>query len=260
MSLLMRLALELDPTFQVTESIFVEEDEDEADAYLPPVAVDAPAQAPEPATSASPPIEAPAASSSSAVPAEVEEVLSPLGAPLHIQKRHPPDQMIGSLHERVTRSRYPDPSLFAHSAFVASFEPSDISHALSDSSWVNAMHEELENFERNKVWNLVEPPSGHNVIGTRWVFKNKQNEDGSVVRNKARLVAQGFSQVEGLDFDETFAPVARLEAIRILLAFAASKGFRLYQMDVKSAFLNGYKSSNRTNVSSKSNPSTWLKP
>jgi hypothetical protein len=78
-----------------------------------------------------------------------------------------------------------------------------------------------------------------NVIGTKWVFKNKQGEDGEVVRNKARLVAQWYSQVEGLDFGETFAPVARLEAIKILLAFAASKGFKLYQMDVKSAFLNG---------------------
>jgi hypothetical protein len=78
-----------------------------------------------------------------------------------------------------------------------------------------------------------------NVIGTKWVLKNKQGEDGEILRNKARLVAQGFSQVEGLDFGETFAPVARFEAIRILLAFAASKGFKLYQMDRKSAFLNG---------------------
>jgi hypothetical protein len=101
------------------------------------------------------------------------------------------------------------------------------------------MHEELENFERNKVWILVDPPRDVNVIGTKWVFKNKQGEDDEVVRNKAHLVAQGYSQVEGLDFGETFAPVTRLEAIRILLAFAASKGFKLYQMDMKSAFLNG---------------------
>jgi hypothetical protein len=99
------------------------------------------------------------------------------------------------------------------------------------------MHEELENFERNQVWTLVIPPRDVNIIGTKWVFKNKQGEDGEVVRNKARLVAQGYSQVEGLDFRETFALVARLEAIRILLAFAVSKGFKLYQMDVKSAFL-----------------------
>jgi hypothetical protein len=101
------------------------------------------------------------------------------------------------------------------------------------------MHEELVNFERNQVWTLIDPPRDVNVIGTKWGFKNKQGEDGEVVRNKAHLVAQGYSQVEGLDFGETFAPVARLEAIRILLAFAASKGFNLYQMDVKSAFLNG---------------------
>jgi hypothetical protein len=79
-----------------------------------------------------------------------------------------------------------------------------------------------------------------NVIGTKWIFKNKHGEDGEVVRNKARLVAQGYSQVEGLDFGETFTPVARLEAIKILLAFATSKGFKLYQMDVKSGFLNGF--------------------
>jgi hypothetical protein len=78
-----------------------------------------------------------------------------------------------------------------------------------------------------------------NVIGTKWVFKNKQEKNGEVVRNKAHLVAQGFSQVEGLDFGKTLAPIARLEAIRILLSFAASKGFKLYQMDVKSDFLNG---------------------
>jgi hypothetical protein len=84
-------------------------------------------------------------------------------------------------------------------------------------SWVNALHEELENFERNQVWTLVEPPHDVNVIGTKWVFKNKQGEDGEVMRNKALLVAQGFSQVEGLDFRETFAHAAHLEAIRILL-------------------------------------------
>jgi hypothetical protein len=100
------------------------------------------------------------------------------------------------------------------------------------------MHEELGNFERNQVWTLVEPPLNVNVIGTKWVLKNKQGEDGEVVRNKARLVTQGFSQVEGLDFGEIFAPVTYLEAIRILLAFVASKGFKLYQIDVKSAFLN----------------------
>jgi hypothetical protein len=101
------------------------------------------------------------------------------------------------------------------------------------------MYEELENFERNQVWTLIESPRDVNVIETKWVFKNKQGEDGEVVRNKAHLVAQGFSQVEGLVFGKTFAPVTHLDAIRILLAFAASKGFKLYQIDVKSALLNG---------------------
>ncbi|WVZ52837.1 LOW QUALITY PROTEIN: hypothetical protein U9M48_003856 [Paspalum notatum var. saurae] len=99
------------------------------------------------------------------------------------------------------------------------------------------MHEELENFERNHVRDLVEPPPNRRPIGTKWVFKNKRGEDGMVVRNKARLVAHGF--VEGIDYEETFAPVAHLETIRILLAFAASKGFKLQQMDVKYAFPNG---------------------
>jgi hypothetical protein len=139
----------------------------------------------------------------------------------------------------IRSSRSAHLSCFSNTLFVALFEPRDVGHAFSDSSWVNVMHEELENFERTQVWTLVDPPRDVNVIGTKWVFKNKQREDGEVLRNRAHLVAQGFSQVEGLDFGETFAPVAWLEAIRILLAFAASKGFKLYQMDVKSAFLNG---------------------
>jgi hypothetical protein len=90
------------------------------------------------------------------------------------------------------------------------------------------------------VWELVEPPPNCKPIGTKWVWKNKEGENGEVVRNKLRLVAQGYSQKEGIDYEETFAPVARLEAIRILLDFSVAKGFRLYQMEVKSAFLNGF--------------------
>jgi hypothetical protein len=101
------------------------------------------------------------------------------------------------------------------------------------------MHEELENFERNQVWELVDPPPGYKTIGTKWVWKNKEGEKGEVVRNKSRFVAQGYSQKEGIDYEETFAPIARLQAIRILLAFSMAKRFKLYDMDVKSAFLNG---------------------
>jgi hypothetical protein len=113
-----------------------------------------------------------------------------------------------------------------------------IEEALQDLDWVLAMQEELNNFKRNEVWNLVPCPK-QNVVGTNWVFRNKQDEHGVVTRNKARLVAKGYAQVAGLDFEETFAPVARLESIWILLAYAAHHSFKLFQMDVKSAFLNG---------------------
>ncbi|KAK6136269.1 hypothetical protein DH2020_030000 [Rehmannia glutinosa] len=102
------------------------------------------------------------------------------------------------------------------------------------------MHEELNQFVRNDVWDLVPRPNNVNVIGTKWIFKNKSDEHGNIVRNKARLVAQGYTQVEGVDYDETFAPVARLESIRLLLCIACFLDFKLYQMDVKSAFLNGF--------------------
>jgi hypothetical protein len=98
----------------------------------------------------------------------------------------------------------------------------------------------LENFERNQVWELVEPPPNCKPIRTNLVWKNNEGENGEVVRKKLRLVAQGYCQKEGIGYEETFVPVACLEAIRILLAFFVAKGFKLCQTDVKSAFLNGY--------------------
>jgi hypothetical protein len=103
---------------------------------------------------------------------------------------------------------------------------------------VLSMQEELNHFKRNEVWSLVPRPK-QNVVGTKWVFRNKQDEHGVVTINKARLVAKGYAQVAGLDFEETFAPVARLESIRILLAYATHHSFSLFQMDMKSALLNG---------------------
>ncbi|GJR55657.1 putative ribonuclease H-like domain-containing protein [Tanacetum coccineum] len=115
-----------------------------------------------------------------------------------------------------------------------------ISEALEDESWVDAMQEELLQFKIQKVWILVDLPYGKKAIGTKWVYRNKKDERGVLwVRNKARLVAQGHRQEEGIDYDEVFAPVARIEAIRIFLAFASYMGFIVYQMDVKSAFLYG---------------------
>ena len=101
------------------------------------------------------------------------------------------------------------------------------------------MHEELHQFVQNDVWELVPRPNGVNLIRTRWIFKNKSDEHVTVTINKCRLVAQGYTQVELVDFDETFAPVPRLESIKILLAIASHLNFKLYQMNVKSAFLNG---------------------
>ncbi|GJW05386.1 putative ribonuclease H-like domain-containing protein [Tanacetum coccineum] len=123
--------------------------------------------------------------------------------------------------------------------FLSQEEPKRISQALRDPAWVEAMQEELLQFKLQKVWILVDLPKGHRAIGTKWVYRNKKDERGIVIRNKARLVAQGHTQEEGIDYDEVFAPVARIEAIRIFLAYASYMGFMVYQMDVKSAFLYG---------------------
>ncbi|GJX48617.1 copia protein [Tanacetum coccineum] len=108
------------------------------------------------------------------------------------------------------------------------------------SNEIVAMQEELNQFIANDIWELVPQPRNMTIIGTLWVFGNKLDENGIVSRNKARLVAQGYNQQEGIDYDETYAPVARLESIRILLAYACALDFKLFQMDVKSAFLNGF--------------------
>src|SRR4051812_9990049 len=142
----------------------------------------------------------------------------------------------------LTRSKASHLSNFCgHFAFVSITEPTKVDEAFLEPEWIQAMQEELHQFKLNNVWELVNRPDPrkHNIIGTKWIYRNKQDENGVVVRNKARLVAQGHTQVEGIDFDETFAPVARLEAIRILLAYANHHDIILYQMDVKSAFLNG---------------------
>ncbi|GJX80771.1 putative ribonuclease H-like domain-containing protein [Tanacetum coccineum] len=118
-------------------------------------------------------------------------------------------------------------------------EPTKITQALNDESWVEAMQEELLQFKIQKVWTLVDLPYVKKAIGTKWVYRNKKYERGIVVTNKARLVVQGYKQEEGIDYDEAFAPVARIKAIRLLLAYASFMNFLVYQMDVKSVFLYG---------------------
>ncbi|XP_075489616.1 uncharacterized protein LOC142528449 [Primulina tabacum] len=174
--------------------------------------------------------------------------------PSKIQKNHPSSQIIGEAFGGMQTRRKEKVdyrkmmglvcmtsvySQVSHSCFVSLIEPKNINEALKDEFWVDAMHDELEQFVRNDVWDLVPRPDNVNVIGTKWIFKNKTDESGIVVRNKARLVAQGYTQIEGIDFDETFAPVARIESVRLLLAIACHMDIKLYQMDVKSAFLNG---------------------
>ncbi|KAM1461179.1 hypothetical protein ACFX11_045561 [Malus domestica] len=118
-------------------------------------------------------------------------------------------------------------------------EPENYEDAILDESWENAMKSELEMIEKNNTWELVDRPFDKPIIGVKWVYKTKLNLDGSVQKNKARLVAKGYSQKPGIDYNETFAPVARLDTIRTLIALAAQKEWNLYQLDVKSAFLNG---------------------
>ncbi|GKA86496.1 retrovirus-related pol polyprotein from transposon TNT 1-94 [Tanacetum coccineum] len=117
-------------------------------------------------------------------------------------------------------------------------EPKNVNEALGDESWIVAMQEELNQCIANNVWELVPQPKNMTIIGTKWVFRNKLDDNDIVSRNKARLVAQGYNQQEGIDYDETYAPVARLESIRSLLAYACAFDFKIFQMDVKSAFLN----------------------
>nr|GFA19350.1 putative ribonuclease H-like domain-containing protein [Tanacetum cinerariifolium] len=113
------------------------------------------------------------------------------------------------------------------------------SHSSWVFSWIEAMQEELIQFKMQKVWILVDLPYRKRAIGTKWVYRNKNDERGIVIINKARLVAQGHTQKEGIDYEEVFAPVARIEAIRLFLVYASFMGFPVYQMDVKSAFLYG---------------------
>nr|GFC36504.1 putative ribonuclease H-like domain-containing protein [Tanacetum cinerariifolium] len=175
-----------------------------------------------------------------------------------IHKDHPKSQIIGHVDTPVqTRTKFKE---MEEQSFIASIhhltnldllqfcpflcfisqeEPKKIFDALKDPSWVEAMQEELLEFKIQNVWSLVDFPKRVRPIGTKWVLKNKKDERGTVIRNKARLVAQGHTHEEGIDYEGVFAPVARIKAIRLFLAYASIMGFTLYQMDVKSAFLYG---------------------
>ncbi|GKB79035.1 retrovirus-related pol polyprotein from transposon TNT 1-94 [Tanacetum coccineum] len=156
-------------------------------------------------------------------------------------KDHPLQNIIGDPSRPVsTRLQLHEQALFCYyDAFLTLVEPKTYKDALTQSCWIEAMQEELHEFERLKVWELVPRPDKVMVITLKWIYKVKLDELGGILKNKARLVARGYRQEEGIDFEESFAPVARLEAVRIFLAFAAHMNMIVYQMDVKTTFLNG---------------------
>ncbi|GKC98283.1 putative ribonuclease H-like domain-containing protein [Tanacetum coccineum] len=153
----------------------------------------------------------------------------------------PLENIIGKLARPVsTRLQLHEQALFCYyDAFLTAVEPKTYKDALTQSCWIEAMQEELNEFERLEVWELVPRPDKVMVITLKWIYKVKLDELGGILKNKARLVARGYRQEEGIDFEESFAPVARLEAVRIFLAFAAHMNMVVYQMNVKTAFLNG---------------------
>ncbi|GJX14711.1 putative ribonuclease H-like domain-containing protein [Tanacetum coccineum] len=122
---------------------------------------------------------------------------------------------------------------------VSRTEPKNIKEAMADSAWIKAMQEEIHQFKRLDVWELVDRPLCKNVINMKWLWKNKRDEENTIIRNKARLVAKGYGQQEVIDFEESFAPVARLEVVQLFVVYAVHKSFLVYQMDIKTAFLNG---------------------
>ncbi|GKB96404.1 retrovirus-related pol polyprotein from transposon TNT 1-94, partial [Tanacetum coccineum] len=156
-------------------------------------------------------------------------------------KDHPLENIIGELARPVsTRLQLHEQDFFCYyDAFLTAVEPKTYKDALTQSCWIEAMQEELNEFKRLEVWELVPRPDKVMVIALKWIYKVKLDELGEILKNKAWLVARGYRQEKGINFEESFAPVARLEAIRIFLAFAAHMNLVVYQMDVKTAFLNG---------------------
>nr|GEY58328.1 retrovirus-related Pol polyprotein from transposon TNT 1-94 [Tanacetum cinerariifolium] len=157
---------------------------------------------------------------------EIEEIVN-----IKESRNHPLENVIGNINQRTLRSQAQNQSNFF--CFISTTEPKNVKKALGDESWIVAMQEELNQFIGNDVWELVPQPRNMTIIGTKWVFRNNLDENGVVSRNKARLVAQGYNQLEGINYHETYAPVARLESIRILLAYDCALDFKLFQMDVK---------------------------
>ncbi|GJS70323.1 putative ribonuclease H-like domain-containing protein [Tanacetum coccineum] len=169
----------------------------------------------------------------------IDIVIGDVQSTVQTRRMLKPTSEQGFLSDVYDQKTYDTLNTCLYASFLSQIEPTSIAKALSDSSWVEAVQEELLQFKLQQVWILVDLPNGKKDIGTKWVFRNKKDERGIVIRNKARLVAQGHRQEKGIDYEEVFAPVARIEAIRLFLAYASFIGFLVYQMDAKSAFLYG---------------------
>nr|GEW77351.1 integrase, catalytic region, zinc finger, CCHC-type, peptidase aspartic, catalytic [Tanacetum cinerariifolium] len=156
-------------------------------------------------------------------------------------KDHPLTQVHGNPSKPVQTRRQlaTDLKICMFALTVSVVEPKTIKEAMADSTWIEAMQEEIHQLDRLQVWELIGKPFGKNVIKLKWLWKNKKDGDQTVIRNKARLVANSYAQEEGIDFKESFAPISHLEAVRIFIACIAHKSFLIYQMDVKTTFLNG---------------------
>nr|GEU50539.1 hypothetical protein [Tanacetum cinerariifolium] len=156
-------------------------------------------------------------------------------------KDHPLEQVYENPSKPVQTRRQlaTDPEMCIFALIVSTAEPKNIKEAMANSAWIEAMQEELHQFDRLQVWELVDKQFGKTVIRLKWLWKNKKDEDQTIIRNKARLVAKGYAQEEGIDFEKSFAPVTCLEAVRIFIAYDAHKSYPIYQMDVKTTFLNG---------------------
>nr|GEU66372.1 retrovirus-related Pol polyprotein from transposon TNT 1-94 [Tanacetum cinerariifolium] len=141
--------------------------------------------------------------------------------------------------ETESSSHNIDSEMCMYALTVSTAKPKNIKEAMADSAWIEAMQEELHQFDRLQVWELVDKPFGKSIIRLKWLWKNKKDEDQTLIRNKARRVAKWYAQEEGIDFEESFAPVVRLEAVWIFIAYTPHKSFLTFQMDVKTAFLNG---------------------
>nr|GEZ47212.1 Gag-Pol polyprotein [Tanacetum cinerariifolium] len=158
------------------------------------------------------------------------------------EKDHPLEQVIRNPSQsvRTRRQLESDGEMCMFALTVSRTESKNIKEATADSAWIESMQEEFHQFDRLDVCELVDRPFCKNVINMKWLWKNKRDEENTVIRNKSRLVAKRYAQKEGVDFEESFAPVARLKAVWLFIAYAAHKSFTVYQMDVKTTFLYGH--------------------